>query len=285
MLKELVRRTMPAEAISVLRAVKLYYSTRTYHPKVVRHRYGESSFSLHINDPFAEHAYDHDWSELKELSLLKRHQLQPGATVFNLGAHQGVVALMLADDVGETGQVIAVEASPYSAGICEANRAANKADNLKVINAAIAAEQGSLRFADSLCGHVDDGHGGIEVPARTIDDLMDEYGHPAILFIDIEGFECEALRGASRTLSIGSDCFVEVHGGVGLEKYGGSVAKVLSFFPADDYELFFAIEEGAEFSPLTDRTHVTERLQGKRWFLVATSKRKAPNSLVSDLNG
>ena len=240
---------------------------------------------LHINDPFAELAYDHDWSELKELLLLKRHQLQPGATVFNLGAHQGVVALMLADDVGENGQVIAVEASPYSARICESNRAANKADNLKVINAAIAAEQGSLKFADSLCGHVDDGHGGIEVPARTIDDLMDEYGHPAILFIDIEGFECEALRGATRTLSIGSDCFVEVHGGVGLEKYGGSVAKVLSFFPADDYALFFANEEGAEFSPLTDRIHVAERLQGKRWFLVATSKRRAPNSLVSDLNG
>ena len=51
MLKELVRRTMPAEAISVLRAVKLYYSTRTYRPKVVRHRYGGSSFFASYQRP------------------------------------------------------------------------------------------------------------------------------------------------------------------------------------------------------------------------------------------
>ena len=272
MLKELVRRTLPAEALSFLRSAKLFYSTQTYNPKLVRHSYAGHAFLVHIKDAYAELVYDHDWPEPKELTLLKRHGLKSGATAFNLGAHQGIVALMLASIVRESGQVIAVEASPYNAKVCELNRVTNNATNLQILNAAIAAEQGRLRFADSLCGHVDDGHGGVEVAARTIDDLANDYGHPAVLYIDVEGYECEALRGATRTLSFGSDCFVEVHGGVGLEKYGGSVAKLLSFFPAERYELFFVDEEGSEFSPLLDVNHVAERLYGKRWFLVATVK-------------
>ena len=272
MLKDVVRRALPAEATSLLRSAMLFYSTHTHKKRVVRHRYGDNSFLVHLNDPTAEFWYDRDWPELKELSLLKQHQLKPGATVFNLGAHQGVVALMLAAIVGETGHVIAVEAGPHNARVFELDRVANRAENLCVLNAAIAAELGTLRFADNLCGHVDDGHGGIEVSARTIDDLADEYGHPAVLFIDIEGFECEALLGAERTLSLGSDCFVEVHGGVGLEKYGGSAARVLSFFPPENYDLFFAAEEGVDFIPLTDRRKGAEQLLQKKWFLIAVSK-------------
>lgn len=272
MLKEVVRRALPAEAISLLRSAMLFYSTHAYTKKVVRHRYGNNSFLVHLNDPTAATWYDRDWPELKELALLQRHQLKPGATVFNLGAHQGVVALMLGAAVGDAGRVIAVEAGPHNASVFELNRVANRAENLRVLNAAIAAERGTLRFADNLCGHVDDGHGGIEVEARTVDDLADEYGHPSVLFIDIEGFECEALRGATRTLSTGSDCFVEVHGGVGLEKYGGSAATVLTFFPPEHYELFFAAEEGGDFVPLMNRSQTAEQLHEKKWFLIAIHK-------------
>lgn len=272
MLKEIVRRTVPAEALSFLRSAKLYYATRTYARKVVRHTYGRTPLLVHINDVNAEIWYDHDWTDRPEISLLEQHRLKSGATVFNLGAHQGVVALMLADIVGEAGRVIALEASPYNARLAEQNRAANNAQNLLTINAAIAAERGTLKFSDSLCGHVDNGHGGIDVPARTIDDLADEYGHPAVLYIDIEGFECKALRGAIKTLSIGSDCFVEVHGGVGLEEYGGSVSQLLSFFPAEKYGLFYSSDDGGDFGPLNDRRQIIDQLAGKRWFLVAAHK-------------
>ena len=55
--------------------------------------------------------YDHDWPELPEIALLKQHGLRPGARVFDIGAHQGVVALMLSKTVGPEGFVLAVEAS------------------------------------------------------------------------------------------------------------------------------------------------------------------------------
>ena len=69
-----------------------------------------------------------------------------------------------------------------------------------------------------------------------------------MLFIDVEGFECEALRGATKTLAHGPDCYVEVHGGIGLEKFGGSVEAVLAYFPEDRYARFFATEGAQEFA-------------------------------------
>jgi FkbM family methyltransferase len=273
MLRQIIQRTKAADALSLLRSAKLYYATHTYTPKVVHRTYGRNSFYVHIKDHNAEQWYDYDWTNRSEIAFLEQFALKPGATVFNLGAHQGVVALMLAAIVGREGKVVALEAGPYNAEVAELNREANDATNLYILNAAIAAERGSLRFADSLCGHVDDGLGGIEVPARTIDDLADEFGHPSLLYIDVEGFECEALSGAARTLALGSDCFVEIHSGVGLEKYGGSIDKALSFFPADRYDLFYATCNGGDFVPLTDRKKIAGQMQGKRWFIVATLKR------------
>ena len=49
-----------------------------------------------------------------ELSFLAQHRLRPGATVFDCGAHQCVIAMVMAKFVGATGKVIAVEASPLN---------------------------------------------------------------------------------------------------------------------------------------------------------------------------
>ena len=38
--------------------------------------------------------------------MLGQHQLKQGARTFDIGAHQGVVGLQLADRVGPTGQVV-----------------------------------------------------------------------------------------------------------------------------------------------------------------------------------
>ena len=47
-----------------------------------------------------------------------------------------------------------------------------------------------------------------------------KYGVPDVVFIDVEGFEHEALMGASETLRAGPDWFVEVHHPQELARYG-----------------------------------------------------------------
>ena len=75
------------------------------------HNYGAGTLKVLLVDPLSEGWYDVDWAELPEIAALRNSLLRPGARVFDLGAHQGVVAMMLAREVGERGLIVAVEAT------------------------------------------------------------------------------------------------------------------------------------------------------------------------------
>ena len=109
-----------------------------YPVREVRHIYGGFPLTIHLADQQGEDWYDMDWEELPEISLLKRHRLKSGARVFDIGAHQGVVALMLAGLVGEKGSVIAVEAEPHHARIAERNRVLNGVNHVRILQTAVA---------------------------------------------------------------------------------------------------------------------------------------------------
>lgn len=216
--------------------------------------------------------YDRDWAELPEIALVRRFRLRPGARAFDLGAHHGIVALMLARIVGPAGQVIAVEASPHNAALCSRNRDLNDAQQLKVVQAAVSDRPGKLFFNQGCNGQIDDGSGDwgrIEVEAVTIDELANAHGRPAVLFLDVEGAECQVLDGARQVLASCPDCCVEVHVGAGLEKLGGSADGVLAFFPADLYERYVHTEVNPEPIPIEQADPVYLR---SRFFLTAIGR-------------
>jgi FkbM family methyltransferase len=212
-----------------------------FEPRRVRHQYGPVRLTLHVGDPNGAAWYDEEWPDVPELKFLPRYQTRRGATVFDLGAHQGVYALMLAAAVGRRGRVIAVEANPFNVDCIKVNCHLNKVRNVKAVHAAVAEQPGWISFGRGNNGQVDSGgmHADSQqVPAVTIDGLTQRYGRPAMLFLDIEGYECQALRGAKATLDRRPDVFIEVHVGYGLEDFGGSVDELLGFFPEEDYELY-----------------------------------------------
>jgi FkbM family methyltransferase len=271
-MKQLLKSILPPPVWSQLRVLRSRYEMAKYGRRRVRHNYGGYDLEIELIDPMGAGWYDHDWQELAEIALLKKHGLKPGARVFDIGAHQCVVALMLAKTVGPDGFVLAVEANPDNSAAGERNRQLNAVGNCKVLHAAGAAKSGTLVFNRGVNGQVDDGAGEwgrMEVRAVSVDDLAAEYGAPDVLFIDVEGFECELLRGAQKTLTSRPDCFVEVHVAAGLEKFGGSVSELLSLFPSG-YRYWIAPPEG-EFAPLSDDSQTLR----DRFFLVALGSERA----------
>jgi FkbM family methyltransferase len=230
------------------------------------------NLTVSIEDPVGEEWYDHDWPLPPEMAALADSRLKPGARVFDLGAHQAVVALMLSRLVGDDGEVIALEAERHNFEVAERNRALNDAGNLTVLHAAAAAEPGALSFTGGLNGNVlkGSGGGGSRVTACSVDSLAERYGPPDVVFIDVEGFEHEVLRGAERTLASGrTDFFVEVHVGFGLEDLGGSVQAVLRHFPPDRFTCLVSPArselEHYELEPIEDHPEIP----GARFFLVS----------------
>lgn len=249
MWKSILRAILPKRILQCAQNWRLQRSISKFNLRRVRHTYGDGEFAIELSDPLAEGWYDHDWALPLEIAILRRGGLRPGGIVFDLGAHQGVVALMLAREVGPSGKVVAVEALPHNATAALKNRDLNAMPWIEVLNAGAASIVGTLKFSRALNAQTSAASryaGTVEVPTVTIDDLASRFGQPGVLFIDVEGMELDVLRGASKTMQSRPDAFVEVHVGHGLEATGGSVAAVLDFFPDEFYERFIHTEASGE---------------------------------------
>lgn len=250
-----------------------------YEPHIVTRRRGEHEYKVYVADRMAEGWYawgqpDVDYALQPELAFLQNHALQPGALVFDIGAHQCVVATLMAKIVGPTGTVVAVEATPRNVEIGLRNRTLNDLENLHILNAAISDTSGTIDFLPDNNGRVSTKGrmlATIQIETVTVDDLAAQYGTPNVLFIDVEGFELHALRGATHVLNAHPDCFIEVHTGCGLEDYGGSVEAILKLLEGHHYNLFIAAASSGNshtFQPL-----LSEPLPTERFFLIAVARR------------
>lgn len=235
-----------------------------YPARDVTHVRAGHTLRIRLQDPVAEAWYDRDDERSIVMDFLREQGvLVAGARVFDIGAHQGVVALVLAADVGEGGHVVAVEADPYNAGIAETNRGLNSAENLTVIHAAGAASAGSLSFSEGLNGRVEGRGALVEVDTVTVDGLAREYGTPDLVFIDVEGYEEQVLKGAAATLQNGVTAFmIEVHKPQTLSAYGASAQAVAEQLRG--FARYVAVNEHAPLLAMGDA------LPDDRFFLVAT---------------
>lgn len=235
----------PGPVYRVVRQRRVRAKAARYPRRVATHWYGGSRFSVRLADPVGETWYDHNWTNLPEIGFLRTSRLKRGATVFDLGAHQAVVALMLSAEVGSEGKVVAVEAEPHNAAVARENLRLNRVSNIDVLHAAVSEVAGFVQFAEGLNGHVDSASrraGRIRIPAVTIDQLAARYGDPDVIFLDVEGYEARALSGAKTTLGRAhSDVFIEVHIGCGLEAAHGSWQDLIAPLRANGYDLYLAV--------------------------------------------
>jgi FkbM family methyltransferase len=149
---------------------------------------------------------------------LVRH-LEAGAVFFDVGANRGALTLLGGRLVGEGGTVVALEPLPENATALRANVALNLLENVRVVEAAAGAVDGTARLyraadhsAASLMQPTAD---AIDVAVVALDDAIDraELPAPDVLKIDVEGAELDVLRGLERQLRARHPVVIcELHG-------------------------------------------------------------------------
>src|SRR5258708_13583347 len=271
-LRSAAKLVLPQAVANQIRVAAYRWTLRRFRPYQVRRSWAGYPFDLWISDPTSESWYDRDSPEIPtEMSFLAQHRLRPGATVFHCGAHQCVIAMVMAKFVGAAGKVIAVEASPHNYETGVRNCRLNEASNVTIVHAAVSDNLDPVEFNRRGNGQVDDGTGGwgkIGVPSVSVDELARRFGPPDVLFVDVEGFESKVLRGSIETLArYRPDCFLEMHVGCGLEKFGGSVKAITDTLDELGYQLWMSGPGVDSFVPFS----ADSALVAARFFLIATA--------------
>lgn len=203
---------------------------------------------------------DRSWRE-QELRLIRAF-LRNGDQVIDVGANIGDTALTAALKVGAEGRVWAIEAHPRTYSFLMGNLALNRAKNILALNAAAAAEPGSLSFSDDRRDDMNRVAGAdmrsraINVEARRLDDLVPHRGPIDLLKVDVEGYELQVLLGAPDILRDTRCIFFEVAESH-FRYFGYNIGTVLELLLGQGFTLLRPVSEtvavriGADFR--TDR--------------------------------
>ncbi len=125
-----------------------------------------------------------------------------GDIVFDCGAFNGNSTISLAAKAGDSGLVYAFEPNPEMAETLRRNLNASKCRNVEIVQKALMENSGVVRFSQAGAASRPNDRGGIEVPATTIDEFVQNSGLTRLDFLklDIEGYELPVLRGAVETI-------------------------------------------------------------------------------------
>lgn len=184
--------------------------------------------------------------------------LNPGMSVYDIGANIGYYTQKFADLVGSTGQVHAFEPVPASAQ--KVRELQQFQPWIHVHQCALADQAGEpLMHAEPedtsptnriAISSLDDSS-ALSVPVITLDQATEKFGVPDVIKVDVEGYELFVLRGALRTLASKrlQYVFVEIHFGL-LE------ARNLSTAGEEIYKML--VDSGFEVT-YTDFSHLLAR--------------------------
>lgn len=200
------------------------------------------------------------WEE--ELGAQIKSLLKPGMTAVDVGGNIGYFALLMAEQVGASGRVVAVEPDPRNAHVLRLNAARTRGAPIEVIEAAAWSEPGRLQLGlnetntgDHRVGMVDPARRTVAVEALRLDDVLPD--RVDMILMDTQASEHVALRGARELLARSRPItFVEFWPG-GIRDAGGDPVAVLAEYgemgltvqgaegelPADPTALVRAVEE------------------------------------------
>jgi FkbM family methyltransferase len=153
--------------------------------------------------------------------------------VVDIGANIGAYTILAAEKVGKDGKVIAIEPEPKNYNQLLANIKLNNFKNVVPKNIALTDHEGfeKLSLSPYPGKHTilfkEDKVGSIEVPVKTLDNLLEELNLKKIdiVKIDTEGAEIPILKGSEKTLKNNPNMKIIV----AAEHYPSEVREVCQF--------------------------------------------------------
>jgi FkbM family methyltransferase len=190
----------------------------------------------------------------RETKSALRKLVSPGSLVLDIGANIGAHTLHIAHLVGPSGRVMAFEPTDYAFRKLGRNLALNPslASRVKAYHCFLTVDDGaqvpnaiysSWPLAKEAGLHAK--HLGREMrtesaQARSLDSILSEHADRKVQLVklDVDGFECDVLRGATTVLRDARPVFIMELAPYVLEERGTSLDELLSYFVPNGYTLY-----------------------------------------------
>jgi FkbM family methyltransferase len=190
----------------------------------------------------------------RRTALALSELVQSSSLVLDIGANIGAHTLHLANLVGPDGRVFAFEPTDFAFRKLQRNLELNPvlSPRLKVFHCFLserddASVPGAVYSSWPLVGdselhakHLGREMETLSARGRELDSVLAEYADRKVQLvkIDVDGFECSVLKGATKMLREDKPIFVMELSPYVLEERGGSLAELLSFFIPNGYSFF-----------------------------------------------
>jgi FkbM family methyltransferase len=199
--------------------------------------------------------------------------LEPGMHAVDVGANIGYYALIFSAHVGPGGRVTCLEPEPDNLRELEQNVELNGLSYVRVLPFAAGREDTSLRLKRGLNGMVSREGGDEAVMVKRLDGL--ELGRVDFIKIDVEGFECEVLRGATSLIEEhGPSLFIEVH--PDLLPSRTDLRWILEFLS----RRYLSVEAHRQAHPVSLLAKATQRYADRGWVESASDARAWVESAI-----
>jgi FkbM family methyltransferase len=175
--------------------------------------------------------------------------LAPGDTLIDVGGNIGMITLLGANLVGPAGKVITFEPNPQAADRIQQSLDENGIHNVILHRAALSDQSGRLTLSVitahtgmGTLAEVEDEHKKLVSAAHTVDvrrgdDLIGPDLPGAVTIkLDIEGFECHAIRGMLQTLRRYKPAIVTEVSEHHLRRAGASAQELFDLLHAEGYK-------------------------------------------------
>lgn len=175
--------------------------------------------------------------------------LREGDLAIDVGANIGFFTLVMAQLVGNTGQVLAFEPGTNNLHKLHENVALNRFDNVVIHRTALWSEPGERDLHLCQDGGLDSlfADAGAIGKARVRVEVLDAYcpvRAPRLIKLDVEGAEEHALRGASGVLERGVDFIACELNQSALARGDCSQRSLRQFMYENGYQMFFLHSDG-----------------------------------------
>jgi FkbM family methyltransferase len=198
--------------------------------------------------------------------------IKPGDIVFECGTHHGLSAMLLSKWVGTEGKIVTFEINPHNAAIARQNIELNNIKNIILEEKGLGSNKSSQKIFNKSNSSVTPAniislgwlknfiYGTNEVEIITLDDYAQTQSTlPTFLKIDVEGYESEVLKGATKILKTLPKLEIEIHTEI-LSRYNTSVKEILELIDIESYQTWVQWSDQQEPQPFDLQQEIDRRV-------------------------